>query len=197
MLEQLFGSKTRYRLLRILFQHPEKAFYVRELTRALDTQINAVRREIQLLVDMGVVKELEKQEKTGRDAGSSLRKYYVLDPQSLLYGELQALILKGQIIGEQAFIQSLQKKCGTPRLLLLTGRFTGDTRAMSDMLLVGDIRERALERLIAEYEKDTGVQVRYTVMTPQEFRDRRQMMDKFLYSLFEARHMKVVDTLSA
>jgi len=194
MLEHLFGSKTRYRLLRTLFQRPEKPFFVRELTRELDTQINAVRRELQLLLEMGLLKELDEPGSGGkRSAGA--KKYYALDPTSLIYEEMRALLVKGQLIGEQAFIEALKQKSGEVSLLLLTGRFTGDDRANSDILLVGAVKERTLAKLISDYERESGSVIRYTVMTEQEFRDRRQMMDKFLYSLFEARHMKVVDAL--
>ena len=37
MIEQLFGSKTRVMLLRLFLNNPEKFYYVRELTRNLDT----------------------------------------------------------------------------------------------------------------------------------------------------------------
>ena len=51
MLEHLFGSKTRVRLLRLFLHHPEEAFFVRELARKTHFQMNAVRRELENLVD--------------------------------------------------------------------------------------------------------------------------------------------------
>ncbi|MEK7084890.1 MAG: hypothetical protein AAB932_06660 [Patescibacteria group bacterium] len=196
MLEHLFGSKTRYRLLKTFFQRPEKPLFVRELTRILETQINAVRRELELLVALGIVKELERKEReSGGEAGNQLRKYYVLNVESLLYPELQALILKGQVWGEQAFLKQMQEKGGKVELLLLAGRFTGDSRAVSDMLIVGALKEQTLSRLIEQYEKECGFEIRYTLMTRDEFDDRREMVDKFLFSLFEGKHVKVVNTL--
>ena len=59
MLEQLFGSRTRTKLLRLFLMHPERAFYIRELTRLIDTQINSVRRELQNLQSGGVIRESE------------------------------------------------------------------------------------------------------------------------------------------
>ena len=54
-LEQLFGSKTRARLLGIFLQHPQDFFYVRELTRKIGAQLNSVRRELKNLIDIGLV----------------------------------------------------------------------------------------------------------------------------------------------
>jgi len=49
--------------------------------------------------------------------------------------------------------------------------------------------------LIAEYEKEVNFNIRYTVMTVEEFYERRQMMDKFIFSLFESGGMTVINEL--
>ncbi|KKW43007.1 MAG: hypothetical protein UY92_C0001G0021 [Candidatus Magasanikbacteria bacterium GW2011_GWA2_56_11] len=196
MLEHLFGSKTRVKLLRILFRFPDRSFFVREMARTLEVQINAVRREIEILMSVGLLREVE--EKKGPDeeiqAGAMLRKYYRLDKEATLYPELHALLVKEQLLGEEQFVKDLQSKIGTPELLLLTGRFTHDDRAPSDILIVGsDIKDKIVARLVADYEKDFGFPIRYTIMDHQEFTDRRYVMDKFLFSLFEANHVKAVN----
>ena len=45
-LDKLFGSKTRAKLLGLLFDNPEKSYYVREITRVIEEQINSFRREL-------------------------------------------------------------------------------------------------------------------------------------------------------
>lgn len=197
MLEQLFGSKTRYKILRTLFRESDKSFFVRELARAIDTQVNAVRREIELLGSLGlVVAEVEKKPKTSTaEYGSSLRKYYRLDKESVLFEPLSNLLNKIQIIGEDALVRDIKAHGGKIKFLLLTGRFTSDLRAPSDLLLVGALKERSVMKLIAEYEKELGFTIRYTLMTEAEFKDRRHMMDKFLFALFEAENVKVVNEL--
>src|SRR3990167_11160821 len=55
MLEQLFGSRTRIKLLKIFLAQPTQLFFVRELTRAIGERINSVRREIANLIRLGVV----------------------------------------------------------------------------------------------------------------------------------------------
>ena len=58
MFEQLFGSKTRVKLLSLFYNNPERPFYVREITRKIDEQINSVRRELQNLLNIGIVLSL-------------------------------------------------------------------------------------------------------------------------------------------
>lgn len=195
MLEHLFGSKTRLKLLKVFFRDPVKSYYVRELTRLLEAQINAVRRELEMLVRAGLVRELTVKGKIGEGAGASLRKYYALNPESILYPELQALLIKAQALGEAQFADEIKAKAGDVRLLLLSGRFTGDRRAGSDMLIVGNLHEGPIDRVVKKYEQEFGGAINYTLMTVSEFDDRRQVMDRFLFSLFEAKHMKVVDKL--
>jgi len=203
MLEHLFGSKTRLKLLKVFFRDPVKSYYVRELTRLLDAQINAVRRELGALLAAGLVREMEGVGKSEVGAGSprlqagaSLRKYYALNPESILYPELQALLIKAQALGEAQFADEIKAKGGDVRLLLLSGRFTGDRRALTDMLVVGRLNEAAVGRLVKKYEQEFGGDINYTLMTVTEFEDRRQVMDRFLFSLFEAKHLKVVDKLN-
>ncbi|PIR03359.1 MAG: hypothetical protein COV60_00730 [Candidatus Magasanikbacteria bacterium CG11_big_fil_rev_8_21_14_0_20_43_7] len=196
MLEQLFGSKTRYRMLRFFFHNTQKAFFVRELTRALDVQINAIRRELVLLVKSGLIEETDAPGTVDTQrAGATLRKYYRLNLGSLLYPEMQALLMKAQILDEQVFVQKLRDTCGEIQLLMLTGKFAGEHGVQTDILLVGHIKVRNLEKAINEYEKDIGFEVRYTLMEKAEFFERREMMDKFLYALFEAKHTIVVNEL--
>lgn len=199
MLEHLFGSQTRLKLLTHFFRNPNGSFFVRELTRALDTQINAVRRELQHLVAAGLIEEITVTEKDAHQfditPGVQLRKYYRLNRASMIYPELQALLMKAQVVEEQTFVQELKEKAGNLSLLVLSGSFTGDMRAPTDLLMVGNNKEKAILRLIESYEKENSTAVRFTFMTEKEFFDRRHVMDKFLFTLFEAEHLKVVNTL--
>src|ERR1700742_2611576 len=55
MIEQLFGSKTRVKLLQLFYSNPNRSFYVREITRKIDEQINSVRRELSNLLSIGII----------------------------------------------------------------------------------------------------------------------------------------------
>ena len=55
MIEQLFGSKTRVKLLKLFYSNPNRSFYVREITRKIDEQINSVRRELSNMLSLGLI----------------------------------------------------------------------------------------------------------------------------------------------
>jgi DNA-binding transcriptional ArsR family regulator len=197
MLEQLFGSNTRVDILRLFFRSPAEAFYVREITRALDTQINAVRRELQILLEAHIVIETPEPSTVNSESpGAKLRKYYRVNTESNLYHELDALIIKEQVLEEQDLVNDIIEKGGDISFLLIAGRFASGKPAPADLLIVGDIKQKRIERLISEYEKKHAVEVMYSIMPESEFFERRHMMDKFIYSMFEADHIKVIDKVS-
>lgn len=195
MLEQLFGSKTRVQLLRLLFRDPAKAYYVRELTRLLDVQINAIRREITILKKAGLLKEVDAPTGSETGSGAARRKYYTLDSDALLFHEMRDLLIRAQLMDEQELVKEIRAHGGKISLFLVTGRFTGDKESPVDMLLVGNIKEKTVEKMIKKYEKKFGFEARYTTMSVEEFLERREMMDKFVYSIFEGDHLLVVNEL--
>lgn len=194
MLEHFFGSKTRLLLLKIFFRSPDQAFYARELSRLTGMQLNAVRREIANLAGIGLIAKAHFDEVALHAAvGTGRSKYYRLDPGSLLYPELKALLLKAEIGEERQLVEMLKNKAGRVKLLLLTGIFLQEKEVDTDILIVGKIKPLTVAKLIKAYENELGKVVRYTIFDEKEFRDRREIGDKFLYGLFEAKHLSVVD----
>src|ERR1035437_2097031 len=55
MIDALFGSKTRVKLLHLFLNNPGKSFYVREITRKIEQQINSVRRELSNMLEVGTI----------------------------------------------------------------------------------------------------------------------------------------------
>lgn len=198
MLEHLFGSKTRLRLLRHFFHNPDRCFYVREITRLLDTQINAVRREIMILLKLGVIKEAAMIEKKAggekKQIGEGKRRYYCLNSEGTINPELQSLLIKAQFWGEKQLVEAI-KNLGSVDYLILTGRFTGAKESPTDLLIVGNVSHKELERLVRLFEKEFGNEARYTVMPLKEFLYRRDVADKFLSDLMEQNHIVAVDKI--
>ena len=113
-LEQLFGSRTRARLLGLFLENSEKAYYVRDLARRVDAQLNAVRRELKNLVDLGIVKEGEGEavaEEGGVEGVTSkeLKRYYRVDADFVLFEDLRRLMKKASVLMNRSLIEELQK----------------------------------------------------------------------------------------
>jgi len=195
MLEHLFGSKTRVRLLRLFLHHPEDSFFVRELSRKTHIQMHAVRRELDNLTKFGFLSEEEKNGSSGRgsrDTGpAGQRRYLKLNKNFALYKELYALIIKSQVLLEENFVKKI-RDTGPIKYLALTGRFVDEPEMPTDLVIVGRVNRERLERLVRDFEREFGADIRFTVLAPQEYQYRRQIGDKFLYKILEGKKIEVV-----
>ena len=108
MLEHLFGSKTRLKVLKFFLANPDKDFFVRELSRKLGLPINAIRRELGNLSALQVVMDSDKKDSLDKSPGAEKRKYYKLNTGGHLNKELENLLIKDRFSKEQNFISSLK-----------------------------------------------------------------------------------------
>ncbi|MBI3963628.1 MAG: hypothetical protein HY341_01385 [Candidatus Kerfeldbacteria bacterium] len=182
MLEQLFSSRTRVKLLRLFLSNPDESFYVRELTRRIKERINSVRRELANLEEIGVVHS----ETVNR------KRYYRADTSFLLYRELRALILKAQVALERSMASEIQK-VGHIRYMALTGVFTNVPEAKTDLLIVGQINRRRLKALMKKFQTGFSRELNYTAMSMQEYKYRRDVTDRFLYSVLDNPKIVLID----
>jgi len=181
-IEQLFGSKTRSRLLHLFLKDSDGKYYVRELTRVIDAQLNSVRRELNNLVELGIVEIVEGA--LDENGKPDRKKYYTANEHFALFEELKVLFSKANVLIQQDMVKSVID--GEPvRLLILSGSFVGVSESETDMLIVGDPDPVALQKKIAEFELSLGREVNYTVMTYEEYSYRKDISDRFLASILE------------
>ncbi|MAF13938.1 MAG: hypothetical protein CMI53_03525 [Parcubacteria group bacterium] len=210
MLEQLFGSKTRVKLLRVFLNNPNQPYYLRELARKLKTQLNSVRREVNNLEKIGILKSVQlvpigdSQEDPGSDKPKKKKmppkvkgskKYFLADSDFILYPELKGLLLKAQLLLERDFVGRIEKMAKV-KLFLLTGIFVGVEGFVTDILLVGTVNKKGLAKIVSNFEKELGRSINYTVMTQPEFKYRHDITDRFLYDILEGRKIVIVDQLT-
>lgn len=191
MLEQLFGSQTRVRLLQLFLNNPSQKFFVRELTRIIDSQINAVRRELANLVDLGVLIEVEE---SGETQKGPKMKYYQVVPDFILYSELKSMIQKTQFIIEREFASDIMKT-GDIKYFALTGSFVGEKSIPTDILMIGVVDKKKVGTIISKFEKKFNREINYTVLTPEEFNYRRNVADKFIYSILDGKKIVMIDQI--
>lgn len=193
MLEHLFGSKTRTKLLTLFLHHPEQSFFVRELTRKIDTQINAVRRELENLVELGLVNEIAAETDGPKHPGLK-RKYYKMNDTFPLLAEIRTLITKAHVLMERRLDREIAA-LGDIHYFALLGSFIGKPGAPVDLFIVGTVDADATRKLMQRLEKELSFEINFTCMTPQDFKYRKEITDRFLYSILEAPKNVMVNKL--
>ncbi len=191
-LEQIFGSKTRARLLGIFMQNSDQAFFVRELTRKIDAQLNSVRREIDNLLKLGIILEVKK--KKGKDGKikSDKKKYFTANPDFMLFEDMRSLFKKVQILMKQNLVQQIDDK-GKIDYLAFTGKFVDEKDVPTDIIIVGSIEQKVLQKLVKSFENEFGTEINYTLMPRDEFLYRRQITDRFLFSILEREKVEMIN----
>jgi spore coat polysaccharide biosynthesis protein SpsF (cytidylyltransferase family) len=61
-------------------------------------------------------------------------------------------------------------------------------------LFVGDINNHALQKFIAELEEKEGKEIRYTLMSLDDFKYRQQVKDRFINNVIDAKKQVIIDT---
>lgn len=195
MIEQLFGSKTRVKLLQLFYSNPNRSFYVREITRKIDEQINSVRRELANLLNIGIIVSDTTNNRLYYEVNQEFEYY---EPLRQIFGQqakttaskkvTDTIVTDGQV-SEHDKIKTL----GNVDLAILVGQFTRDERSGVDLLVVGDINQKALQNFVSSLESQEGKDIRYTHMPLQEFSYRRDIKDRFITTVLESKKQVLFD----
>ncbi len=172
MLKRLFTSNTRIKLLTVFLMNIEEEYYIRELTRKLNEQINSVRRELENLKKLGVLRARAKNRK----------KYYRVNKNFIFLDELKSIIVKA--LSSQDNIGKDISKMGDIKLLALSGQFINKPTESVDMLIVGNLDKDRFSKYLSE-ELRTKRSVKFTIMNEEDFKYREECHDKFIKELIE------------
>lgn len=186
MIDQLFGSKTRVKLLQLFYSNPNRSFYVREITRKIDEQINSVRRELSNLLSIGIISSETTNNRLYYEVNQS---YEFYKPLAEIFGGVVTATTEEN--GEET--HSELKPLGRVDLAILTGKFTRDEKSGVDFLVVGDINQTQLAKYVAELEAKENKEIDYVAMSTKEFTYRRQINDRFLATVLESKKQVLVD----
>lgn len=220
MLERLFGSATRLKLLKAFLFQGEKRFILEDIARDLKLKPESVRRELDNLTTFGLIIEgsdlpvnlLEAISETSENfdkpanakkesadaktrAGKKEVKFYQLNKDFVLNEELKTLIARGQALYERDFVDKLLTT-GKIKYMMLTGFFVNRIDSPVDLLVVGRINKVKLVKIIKDFEKELGREVNFTHFEPNEFLYRRSLADVFIYELLEGPNLVVIDDFS-
>ncbi|MEP6710181.1 MAG: transcriptional regulator [Candidatus Saccharibacteria bacterium] len=190
MIDALFGSKTRVKLLHLFLNNPGKAFYVREITRLIDEQINSVRRELSNMLEVGII--------TSDSADNKL--YYEVNQRYEYYVPLRAIFGDNDVQSVQpkarkaASWHGLLEELDGVRLALLAGVLVQGSVSKIDMVLVGPISPAKTQRVVKAIEKVEGRELNYSLLSYDEFYYRLSVRDKFITEILNGKHNVLVDT---
>ena len=195
-IEKLFGSKTRAKLLELFFSNTSKSYYVREITRVIEEQINSVRRELINLEGIGIVKSDTYDNKVYYSA--NMKSPYahafqeIFSPHRMVTpgntGNVEVRRILRRMGNWEELIRPVEKQL---KALIVINRFPGQDGL--DMLIVGDDSAKKLSRWAEVVEKRQGRPMNYVIMIRDDYLYRRSVRDKFIAEVLDMEIAELYD----
>lgn len=194
ILEQLFDSPVKVRLLKLFLRNPNDIFKLPEITRKTQSNLRIVKRQIKGLEAINFLnkKRIRSKKKGG---GKEPGIYFYVNPNFDFYNELRTLVLKSSPASIDK-IHRYIKKLGRVKLAILAGIFVNEENSRLDLFIVGDgISNKKLNNFLKNLEAEVGKVIDYSVMTTGDFNYRFSMFDRFILDILEKPHQKLINKL--
>lgn len=192
MIDALFGSKTRVKLLHLFLNSPGQSYYVREITRKIDEQINSVRRELSNMLEIGIITSDSSDNKLYYQVNQRYD-YYV--PLRAIFGDnieevsIVAAVVDSASDGYADIVQSIPSL----RLAIFAGVLVRGSSSKIDVVLVGNLSTLKVNAAIKVIEKGEGRDINYSVLSYDEFYYRLSIRDRFITEILNGKHTVVID----
>lgn len=217
MIDQLFGSKTRVKLLKFFFSNQDEEFFVRELTRLLDEQINSIRRELINLAEAGVVLSIEKENKVFYRLNKEGDMYEGLDkilsPKEEASPENAKEVKAGKVVANPEskpkkgievkdaklkLIKDDFKSINGVELVIVSGVLLKNAPKGVDLLIVGKFSEKdenEIKEKVQVIEKKLNKSLNFASMSTESYQYRIKINDRFIMSLLQAKNEVLINEL--
>ncbi|NCO12524.1 MAG: hypothetical protein COZ34_02505 [Candidatus Pacebacteria bacterium CG_4_10_14_3_um_filter_34_15] len=182
-LQDFMISKVRVEMMELFYTHIEEMYYVREITREVKEEINAVRRELDRMLAAGILKS----EQRGN------RLYYFLNKKYPYFQEIHQMVVKSTGLGKK--LRKLRRKLGSVSFVMFSGRFVRGLiprQGEIDMLVIGDVVLPELELIVKYEEKNLGREINYAIFSDDEFEFRKTRRDPFVMDVLYGSRIMVV-----
>ena len=187
MLEKIFGSRTRAKLLRLFFESADRQFFTREITRVIGEQVNSVRRELQNLETLGAVKKEVYDKKT----------FYTVDKTFAFYRPFVTLFAtkvgqERKETNDERWQRLTAPVANELQAVVVIERLPGDNGV--ELLLIGSETPGKKLGAWAEYlERALCKPIRYAIVPKADYFFRRSVRDDFLDEIFASDYRVVYD----
>lgn len=203
ILENLFESVPKVRILRLFMRNQENYFSFEEVRERSQISHHLVQRELGKLMKIGLVykktvtvrKEINPQRKKKRIRARKLT-VYAVNPKFEFLSELRDLIARATVASRTKILKKM-KGLGRVKLAISAGILINKETPRIDLLVVGEkIKKRKFDQLLVDLESELGKTLRYALMDTDEFKYRRNMYDRFIRDILEYPHEKLINKLN-
>lgn len=171
MLEELFVSRVRVKILQLFLTTPNQLLHVREIVRRVAEEINAVRRELARMEKFGMVSS----------EWRANRRLYQFRKDYIFYPQILGMVAK--TVGLGGNLIKSRSKLGRIKFAFLSTSYLKGEEAGSedvDLLVVGQIVLPELQSIVSDEQAKKDAEINYSFMDESEFQFRVRRRDPFI-----------------
>ncbi len=201
ILEKIFGSAAKVKILRLFLFNPSDTFDVTQIVDRSKVNSATVRKEIAALEKIKLIKKRSffKEFTVGRGNNKKAEKRrtigWGLDESFDFLSPLQALLIRMSPMRHAEIIKRLNK-VGKLKLIIVSGAFIQNPDSRVDLLIVGDnMKKGTIENTLKIIESEVGKEIRYAWFETEDFKYRLGVYDKLIRDVIDYPHEKILDKL--
>jgi len=176
MLNKLITSKTRLKILELFFLHPNENYYLRKVVREISEEVNAVKRELDILEGEKLLLKERRLNKV----------FYTINRSYRFYDEFLRIFSKFDTLSQ--LIYKNLSKLGKIKFIALSTKYIKRLSIKEDevyLVIVGIVVVPEIASIVGEVEKEFGREINYTVMPDDEFAFRKKNNDPFVWKFLK------------
>jgi len=180
IMNRLFSSKIRTKLLDVFLRVPKARFYIRELERKINEEAKNISRELQNLETLGLL--------VSKKQGN--QKIYTVNEDFFLYPELKGIIFK--TTGILGLLEKAIAKLNGIETAFIYGSYALGTETESsdvDLMIIGKPNLTELNEAVSEIEDELNREINYMCFDREEYEERKKAKDAFILEVLSNEKM--------
>ena len=175
-LQHIIPSKVRRKILELFFQNIEVSCYLRVIVRKVDEEVNAVKRELDILHDGKVLLRERRMNKV----------FYTLNKNYLFFDEFLRIFTKMSPLAD--LLMKNMSKLGKIRYIAVSTKYSKRQVIKEDeiyVLFVGIVVVPEVDTIMNTARRTFGWDINYTVMAEDELKFRKKNNDPFIWKFLK------------
>lgn len=176
MLQAIIPSKARREILALFYHNMGESYHLRRVCREVGQEINAVKRELDILEDARVLKKEKRLNKS----------IYTLNQSYEYFDEFLRIFSKESSLG-RALVKN-KARFGQVVYCALSLKYLRKLEIKQSevyLLFVGTVAAQEVQKVLDALAKDFPYEINYTVMTKKEFDFRKKQNDPFMWTFLK------------
>ncbi|KKP56348.1 MAG: hypothetical protein UR50_C0004G0049 [Parcubacteria group bacterium GW2011_GWC1_34_10] len=202
ILEKLFGSAAKVKLIKLFLLNPETVFDAAEAGERAKVSRAVTRKEIlnlekiNFLRQKSYIKEVRRQKNRRMQIFRKRTNGWTLDYKFPYIEAVKTFLSSISPFNYKEMVKKISRS-GKIQLLIVAGIFIKNNDSRVDLLVVGDnLKQNQLDNTVKTIESEVGKEIRYAIFETSEFNYRYSIFDKLARDILDYPHKKIINKLN-